>query len=162
MYLMKPGDMEENKQSAKIRLTAMDMLSYREFSCLELTNKLAKKFDNSPLIGAVISQLVKDNLQSDKRFSEAFVRSRIARGQGEVRIGMELRQRGINNDLAEQAVVSCDVDWFALAADVAANKFGDGKPTDNRERAKRMRFLQYRGFTYEQISHALSTQNTDN
>ena len=53
---MEFGEMEENKQSAKIRMAAMDLLSYREFSRLELTNKLAKKFENSPLIEAVISQ----------------------------------------------------------------------------------------------------------
>jgi regulatory protein len=156
---MEFGEMEEEKQSAKIRMTAMDMLSYREFSRFELANKLAKKFENSPLIEAVISQLTKDDLQSDKRFSEAFVRSRISRGQGEIRIRMELKNRGIENELAQRAIDNCDIDWYSLAADTAINKFGDGRPVDNRERAKRMRFLQYRGFTYEQISHALSKHN---
>ena len=156
---MEFGEMEEKKQSAKIRMTAMDMLSYREFSRFELANKLAKKFENSPLIEAVISQLIKDDLQSDKRFSEAFVRSRISRGQGEIRIRMELKNRGIENELAQRAIDNCDIDWYSLAADTAINKFGDGRPVDNRERAKRMRFLQYRGFTYEQISHALSKHN---
>lgn len=154
--------MEEKKQSAKIRMAAMDLLSYREFSRLELTNKLAKKFENSPLIEAVISQLIKDDLQSDKRFSEAFVRSRISRGQGEIRIRMELKNRGIDIELAQRAIDNSDIDWYSLAADIAVNKFGEAKPVDSRERAKRMRFLQYRGFTYEQIRHALSKQTTDN
>ena len=42
--------MEEDKQLAKIRLTAMNMLTYREYSRLELTEKLGLKFDQSPLI----------------------------------------------------------------------------------------------------------------
>ena len=52
-------EMEEDKQLAKIRLTAMNMLTYREYSRLELTEKLGLEFDHSPLIEQAINQLVK-------------------------------------------------------------------------------------------------------
>lgn len=154
--------MDENKQLAKIRLTAMNLLSYREYSRLELAEKLIAKFDDSPLIDQVIDQLVKENLQSDQRFSEAFVRSRVARGQGQVRIRMELCERGIDKEMANQTINQCEVDWFALAKEVTKTKYGEELVADNRDKAKRMRFLQYRGFTYDQISHALEKSNTDN
>lgn len=146
--------MDETKQLGLIRLTAMNLLSYREYSRLELTDKLNNKFDSSPLIDQVVNQLVGENLQSDTRFAEAFIRSRIARGQGEIRIRMELRERGIDQSLAETAIKNCEIDWFALARDIAQNKYRS-PVCDSRERAKRMRFLQYRGFTYEQINYAL-------
>ncbi|MCS5587829.1 MAG: recombination regulator RecX [Porticoccaceae bacterium] len=151
--------MEEKQQiikPIKIRLAAMDLLTGREYLRSELAQKLAQKFDNSPLIGEVLEQLISDGLQSDKRFVQAFVRSRIMRGQGEVRIRMELYRRGADKALADRAVANFDVDWFELARTVALNKFGANSPADNREKAKRIRFLQYRGFSYDQINHALS------
>lgn len=159
---MEFAEMDENKQLAKIRLTAMNLLSYREYSRLELTEKLIAKFDEPSLIDKVIDQLVKENLQSDQRFSEAFIRSRVARGQGQVRIRMELCERGIDKEMANQTINQCEVDWFALVKEVTKIKYGDQLAEDNRDKAKRIRFLQYRGFTYDQISHALEKSNTDN
>jgi len=148
--------MNEQQQLAKIRLAAMDLLTGREYSREELRLKLTKKFENQSLIARAIERLIEENLQSDKRFAEAFIRSRVHRGQGEIRIRNELRQRGISDQLALEAIADCQVDWFALARDIALNKFGSDLPSDNAQRAKRMRFLQYRGFTYDQISSALS------
>jgi len=149
--------MNEQQQLAKIRLAAMDLLTGREYSKEELRVKLSKKFEDQSLIARAIDQLIADNLQSDTRFAEAFIRSRVNRGQGEIRIRNELRQRGISDQLAVEAIEACRVDWFALARDIALHKFGAEQPTDNSQRAKRMRFLQYRGFTYDQISCALSS-----
>jgi regulatory protein len=152
----------EQQQSVKpkqIRLAAMEMLAGREYLRTELAKKLAKKFDNSVFIDEVIEQLISDNLQSDERYVQAFLRSRISRGQGEVRIRMELRQRGANQVLADQAITNFEVDWFELARSVALGKFGSLHPVDNAEKAKRIRFLQYRGFNYDQINYALSEQS---
>jgi len=151
----------EQQQTVKpkqIRLAAMEMLAGREYLRTELAKKLAKKFDNSSFIDEVIEQLISDNLQSDERYVQAFLRSRIRRGQGEVRIRMELRQRGANQVLADQAITNFDVDWFELARSVALSKFGSTYSVDNTEKAKRIRFLQYRGFNYDQINYALSEQ----
>jgi len=148
--------MNEQQQLAKIRLAAMELLTGREYSREELRVKLTRKFDNPGLIAQAIDKLIKDNLQSDSRFAEAFIRSRVNRGQGEIRIRNELRQRGISDQLALETIENCSVDWFALARDIALHKFGAEQPNDASQRAKRMRFLQYRGFTYDQISSALS------
>lgn len=153
---MRSEIMKEQKQLAKIRLAAMDLLTGREYSREELRIKLSKKFDDQSLIAVVIAKLVEDNLQSDKRFAEAFIRSKVNRGQGEIRIRNELSQRGISDELYLEAIENCRVDWFALAQDIALHKFGVDQPIDRSERAKRVRFLQYRGFTYDQISHVLS------
>ena len=156
--------MEEKQQIVKpikIRLAAMDLLTGREYLRSELAQKLAQKFDNSPLIDKVLEQLINDGLQSDKRFVQAFVRSRIMRGQGEVRIRMELCRRGADKALADRAVANFDVDWFELARTVTLNKFGASSPADSREKSKRIRFLQYRGFSYDQINYALSQHNAE-
>jgi regulatory protein len=67
---------------AKIRSAAMDLLTGREFSRAELAKKLDNRFDGDSAISAVLDRLQEEGLQSDQRFAEAFLRSRIYRGQG--------------------------------------------------------------------------------
>jgi regulatory protein len=140
---------------SKIRIAAMGMLAGREYLQSQLAEKLAKKFDNSPYISEVLERLVEENLQSDHRFIEAFIRSRISRGQGEMRIRLELKQRGANLNLVSQLLTEAEVDWYELALQTAANKFGQSQTIDAKEKAKRMRFLQYRGYNFDQINYAL-------
>jgi regulatory protein len=131
------------------------MLAGREYLQSQLAEKLAKKFDNSAYIPEVLERLVEENLQSDHRFIEAFIRSRISRGQGETRIRLELKQRGANLALVSQLLAEAEIDWYELAFQTATNKFGQSKPVDAKEKAKRMRFLQYRGYNFDQINYAL-------
>jgi len=140
---------------SKIRIAAMGMLAGREYLQSQLAEKLAKKFDNSAYIPEVLERLAEDNLQSDHRFIEAFIRSRISRGQGETRICLELKQRGANLALVSQLIAEADVDWYELAFQTATSKFGQSQPVDAIEKAKRMRFLQYRGYSFDQINYAL-------
>jgi regulatory protein len=140
---------------SKIRIAAMGMLAGREYLQSQLAEKLAKKFDNSAYIPEVLERLVEENLQSDYRFIEAFIRSRISRGQGETRIRLELKQRGANLALVSQLLAEAEIDWYELAFQTATNKFGQSKPVDAKEKAKRMRFLQYRGYNFDQINYAL-------
>ena len=140
---------------SKIRIAAMGMLAGREYLQSQLAEKLAKKFDNSSFIPEVLERLIEENLQSDHRFIEAFIRSRISRGQGEARIRLELKQRGANLALVSQLIAEADVDWYELALQTATSKFGQTKPVDAKEKAKRMRFLQYRGYNFDQINYAL-------
>ena len=140
---------------SKIRIAAMGMLAGREYLQSQLAEKLAKKFDKSSFIPEVLERLVDENLQSDQRFIEAFIRSRISRGQGETRIRLELKQRGANLALVSQLLAEAEVDWYELALQTATNKFGQSQPADAKEKAKRMRFLQYRGYNFDQINYAL-------
>jgi regulatory protein len=151
-----PAKKTEIKPS-KIRLSAMGMLAGREYLRTQLATKLENKFDNSPLIPAVLDQLAHENLQSDLRFIEAFIRSRISRGQGYTRIRLDLKSRGAEPILVDQLLNEVDVDWFELAKATAQQKFGNNQPIDAREKAKRIRFLQYRGFSFDQISYALGS-----
>jgi regulatory protein len=153
--LEKPAD----NTPAKIRIAAMDLLTGREYSRAELATKLNKRFDNHPSIDQVLVQITEEGLQSDKRFTEAYIRSRIYRGHGLSRIRQDIRQKGISDELVAQGLESADVDWYALARDVALRKFGQRQAADQREEAKRMRFMQYRGFNYDQIKYALGSSN---
>lgn len=132
----------------------MDLLARREHSAAEMRAKLlAREFDAGD-VDLAIDRLVDEGLLSDARFAEAFVSSRIRKGQGPTRIRAELRERGVASGLIDAQLGGLDIDWTDMARSVREKKFGAGAPTDFRERAKQSRFLQYRGFTGEQIRHA--------
>ncbi|MFV8818090.1 regulatory protein RecX [Haliea sp. E17] len=146
---------------ADVRIAAMDLLARREQSARELREKLARRFGTTPLLEEAIEGLRAENLQSDARFAGSFLRQRVSRGYGPLRIRQELRQRGIDNDTIEIVFAEENVDWRELAISALERKFGfrgsesvreDG---DLREKARRIRFLQYRGFSHEHYSEVL-------
>jgi len=131
---------------------AVDYLSRREYASLELRQKLLQKKFESALIDEVLAQLQTDNLLSDARFTESFIRSRMNKGYGELRIKQELKQRGISNELIEHYLPDeCDEIWLELAEQVREKKFSSTLPTDKNNMMKQVRFLQYRGFSQSQI-----------
>lgn len=134
----------------------MDLLARREHSFQELHNKLQRRFRETPdLLMQELRNLREQGLQSDSRMVEAFVRSRISKGQGSIKISVELRSRGVADSLIENGILNAGVDWFALTEQVAERKFGKAEVIDLRDKARRARFLQQRGFNFEQISAVL-------
>ena len=127
----------------------MDLLAKREHSNKELTQKLAKSFSNQPdLIDQELGKLEAEDLQSDMRMAEAFIRTRTGRGQGPVKIKAELRNKGLSDETISFALEESGVDWFELVQQVAVKKLGpNGPPGNMKEKARLSRFLQQRGFT---------------
>ncbi len=138
------------------RKKAMDYLARREHGRAELLTKLTKSGFDANVAAEAIAQLVDDGLQSDQRFVEMFVQSRIHRGKGPVKIRAELRERGINDGLIDSGLVEAEQDWHALAREVWGKKFGPDQPVGFKEKARQMRFLQSRGFEVGQIQAAVS------
>jgi|TARA_B110000902_G_scaffold32142_1_gene34334 regulatory protein len=124
------------------------MLMRREHSKLELRQKLNLKDFDDAVINDSISLLAEQKYQSDERFSEAFILMRFNQGKGPIKISMELKSRGISEfDLTL-------FNWFELAKDVKYKKFGDSKFLDYKEKSKQKRFLQSRGFGFDEINQA--------
>ena len=137
----------QNQQSKSYAL-ALKMLMRREHSQLELSKKLQLKGFNDVDIKHSIDLLIEQKYQSDERFSEAFIIMRYNQGKGPVVISSELKKRGIESfDLSI-------IDWFELAKEVRKKKFGQNLPLDYKTQAKQKRFLQSRGFGFDQINKA--------
>ena len=153
---------EKVRTESEVYVTAVGLLARREHSVKELTAKLVSRGIGSELIESVISRLIEERLQSDERFAEVYLRQRSLKGYGPVRIGVELRERGIDDSLISaqfrQAVDEDEIDWFERAAAAYAKKYGGRPIEDIKERAKRMRFMQYRGFSHEQIATAIESE----
>lgn len=136
---------------ASVQFSAMNLLAMREHSAWELQQKLQKKFEDVELIRQVIADLIERNLQSDERFTEAFIKMRMRQGKGPIRIQYDLKEKGVAAGLIANALESSDSLWLDLANEVRVRRFGTKLPSDHRDKAKQMRFLQYRGFGSEHI-----------
>lgn len=135
--------------------TALHLLTRREHSCLELTTKLAKKGFSEESIEAALALLQDRGLQSEQRFAEQFVRSRLLKGNGPMRIQQELHQRGIDKIMAVQSLDSEDVDWLEVANTLYLKKYGSSAADDYQEKARRMRYMQSKGFPSDIIRQVI-------
>jgi regulatory protein len=144
----------ENKE---IRRKAMDLLARREHSVAELRRKLLNKGYSEQAVDEQLRRLEQENLLSDQRFAEAYVNFRSKKGFGPMRIQQELKQKGIDVALAEQYLDNNDY-WRNIAKEVREKRFGTILPKDYKDIAKQMRFLQYRGFSNEQLRHLFDSE----
>ena len=153
------SDEREDRFSCPVeaRKKAMDFLARREYGQTELIRKLADKGYDRGVAEQAVNKLTEDGLQSDQHFAEAFVQSRINQGKGPVRIRLDLGQRGVGDAAIEYAIEDASANWFKLARDVRLRKFGAGKPSDFKVKAKQMRFLQYRGFEQDHVQAAFNS-----
>tara|TARA_B100000787_G_scaffold89619_1_gene66261 strand:- start:566 stop:1003 length:438 start_codon:yes stop_codon:yes gene_type:complete len=135
---------------------AVNLLSRREHSQVELRKKLRKAEFELEDINDVIEKLAEIDLQSDPRFAENYLYYRSQRGFGSQKIRFELNQRGVDKQTINAVFEQEDIDWFSLAVTTRNKRFGEKAPDDLKDRAKQQRFLQYRGFTHEQINESFN------
>lgn len=126
-------------------------LATREHSRHELLNKLLAKGLDAECCISELDLFTANNLQSDERYAQSLVRHRVGKGYGEVRIRAELREQQIDDNTIDDALHEADVDWLTTGAAVLDKKFGKKTACGWSDIQKRKRFLQYKGFTYEQI-----------
>lgn len=143
-----------------LREKAMDYLARREHSRYELLLKLQKQEASRDEIDLVLDQLITDNLQSDVRFAEHYVRSRVMRGYGPVVVRHELSMRGVDEVVIEKTLSEATIDWVAMLQDVWRKKFL-GYPSDMKDKARQFRFLSQRGFSSDMIGKLLNNRELE-
>ena len=145
-----------------LRRRAMDLLARREHSRRELARKLAERFPEADAgqIDAVIAQLAEENLQSDQRFAENYLRRRKDQGFGWLHIRANLQARGVADALIA-AIEPPAEDWPEPAKKALRKKLGGAdaageiKPGST-EHQRLYRFLVNRGFPPQTAQQALN------
>ena len=99
----------------------------------------------------MLDRLAREGLQSDRRYAESYLDSRARKGYGPARIRLELRERGVADELVEDCLDALAIDWMDILHSVREKKFGAAAPGGYADRARESRFLQHRGFSGEQI-----------
>lgn len=135
-----------------IRLKIMDFLSRREHSSQEIFKKMSNRVESKEMLLDSIQELVNDGLLSDERFAESYFHSRKNKGYGPLRIRNELKQRGIGDQLF--FTLSNEVNWSKYALEALRKKINGDLPTEIKGVLKLKRFLNYRGFDFQDIDRA--------
>ena len=143
------------------RKIALDILARREHSVAELREKLQSRDFPVDEIEQTLAALIADGLLSETRFIDSFLASYTRRGHGPLWLRAQLERRGITSEQISAALAGQEVDWAAEARTVREKRFGSDQPADYKERARQSRFLQYRGFSSEQIRQAFSIDEED-
>ena len=151
--LFSSDDRQEQAKKEYSRLLAkgIRLLSMREHSVLEITNKLSVKCLALDIVHTVVEDLIEKKYLSNQRFTESYVRSRQNRGFGPSKIRKELLDKGIKNSMIDDYINANSAVWFENAENQYQKKFGTEPVKDYNNWAKRARFLQSRGFSMDHI-----------
>ena len=162
-----------------MRWLAFYYLSNRELSRYELRQKLLTKDCDPVAVDALIEEFADKGYQSDERCAAMLIRESIRKGRGKIHIRQALKSAHITlpdslDVLIEQARIDSltdgtaladddgeEVDWLRLAVEARTRKYGDSIPTTPKEKARQLRFLQYRGFEMGVCLDALKLRLSD-
>jgi regulatory protein len=141
-------------------ITALTMLSARELSELQLRTRLRRREFEAEAIDDAISRLKSDRTLDDRRVARAIARMESSiKHRGRARVIQKIRQAGIANDTAEDAVreVFEEVDENDLLEHALARRLGGkaAKDLDEKGRARIVRGLVAQGFRVEAILRRL-------
>ena len=132
------------------------MLSARELSEAQLRTRLKRRELDAAEIDAAISRLKADRTLNDRRVALAIARMESAiKHRGRSRVLQKIRQAGIDDDTAQQAVQAVfeDVDEDAMLDKAFERRLRGKAPKDldDKGRAKVIRGLVAQGFRFEAI-----------
>ena len=133
---------------------ALRLLGRREHGRTELEAKLLAKGHGEEAVAAALNRLQERGLQSDRRFAAALVRRRIQRGYGPDFIRAELRQRQVDEGVADGESNRPGAFWLQLARSALEKKYGPGRQR-SAPRPAQARFLARRGFPSNIVAEAL-------
>ena len=139
------------KKQKPINSVLFKLLAKRDYARKELFSKLKTLEYSESDIESALNQAEKEGFINDQRFTENYIRRRSLRGYGPLRIRAELEEKGIDSEQAALCMPN-EFFWQELAEKVRQKRFGETIPKDFADKAKQMRFLQYRGFSSDQMA----------
>ena len=163
-----------------MRWLAFYYLSNRELSQYQLRQKLLEKECDADAVSDLITEFAEKGYQSDERCAYMLIRESVRKGRGKQHIRRALKDARIAFDSLDELIAAADidsisdgtiladsgsngdgggdadaVDWLTLAIEARCKKYGNSIPITPKDKAKQLRFLQYRGFDYSVCFDAL-------
>ena len=180
-YLRSPeqrqAETDAIKAESRLRWLAFYYLSRREYGKAELKQKLLDKEQDPDRIDALLDEFESKGYQSDYRTTLMLIRESIRKGRGRGHIKQAFYRKKIAapsniDELIDMANAESDefrefvnddedslvegVDWLKLAVTTRSKKYGNEIPTEQKDKARQLRFLQYRGFNTDICFQALN------
>lgn len=131
---------------------AVRLLARREHSAWELTTKLLKKSYSAEEIQGALQECQRLGLQSESRFVESVLRTRIAQGYGPLKIRRELQNLQVDENLINDTLQYEQDNWQACAKRVWEKKYKNHGDFSYMGLQKQKQFLLYRGFASDTIT----------
>jgi regulatory protein len=147
---------EEADSPVALRARALRLLARREHSRTELVRKLAPRAESPEALESLLDSLEQKKQLSNERFATERARV-LSRKFGAARIRQDLKAKGIDPELVGRVSIEGELE---RASRILERKYCEPAAT-REERAKRMRFLQSRGFSSEIIFKLLSARDAD-
>lgn len=156
-----------------MRWLAFYYLSRRELSQHQLRQKLLAKECDAEAVEALLVEFAEKNYQSDERCAHMLIRESVRKSRGKQHIRQALKDAKLTlsysldelianagiDEMADGTILENQqneqVDWLLLAVEARCKKYGNHIPTDPKEKARQLRFLQYRGFEIQICFDAL-------
>lgn len=128
--------------------SALRKIEIRPHSIAEMIRKLEEKFPNERgTILKVIEEMERVNLLNDRQFTEEYVHHLIQKPIGRLRIMVETRKKGLDQDLVDQMLVNENWSEEESAKRALEEKKRTLREADERKRKQKLvNFLRNRGF----------------
>ena len=142
--------------TATLKLRALRLLARREYSRPELEERLAVKGASRAEVGSLLDELEALGYLSNERYARSVVAQKA--GQFSRRsIAAALKAKGVASDAVAAAMAEVEIDDALALETLWRRRFGS-VPTNEREKARQVRFLQARGFALSAILKLLREQ----
>lgn len=144
-------------------MRAIALLARREYSRSDLRAKLAGDPSRSDVelaeVDALLDELATLGYLSDARFAQGMVRQKSGAFSKRA-IGATLRARGVEGAAATDALAGVEIDDHDAMVALWRRRFGT-PPSNDKEKARQVRFLQSRGFSLSAIFKLLRDPPVD-
>lgn len=138
----------------ELKVRALRLLTRREHSRAELARKLAPHAASPQALEAVLADLASRRQLSDERYAETRAHW-LSRKYGAAKIRQDLKAHGVAESVIERVSSEGDLE---KAKAILARKYRL-PATTREEKAKRARFLQGRGFSFEVVLRLLRMED---
>lgn len=146
------GQLRKNSERALLREKALEYVSRRQMSHKELKDKLLQKGADEDAADYAVQWLSENGFINEEYYAGAIARHYTAKGYGQGRIRAELRRRGLDKELSEDAINDLPEDTTKI------DKFISSRLTDPEDRQQVQKIsaaLYRRGFSWEEIRSAM-------
>ena len=134
--------------------SAIQFLSRRPRSCLEMRKHLRTNGVSTECLEAVMDDLIDRGYLDDRKYAQSHVRTRIRiNPRASATLRYELKQKGIQETVIDEAL--CDVDDETMARELVRQRIHRWQRLSaDRLKMKIFNYLKYRGFNYEVTKRA--------
>lgn len=149
------SELTEKDEFEKAKLSAVNLLSYRQRSVKEITDRLIQKGWERELVELVTGELVEKGYLDDESFALTFSRDKVKnRCLGPIALRSELRRAGVALKIIE-VTVSTVYEEFPpdelLQRLLKKRGIDSEKPVSGKEKQRLVNQLRRKGFTWDQM-----------